>query len=107
MPLTITVSDPLAVKLESEAATRQISAEQFALDVLGKAVQRDDWGAVNRRRLALIRKQFAAGLTAGESVELQELQLRADKHLESLDSQMLDDVAAMETAVGAHDASTS
>jgi hypothetical protein len=47
MPLTITVSDPLAVKLESEAATRQISAEQFALDVLGKAVQRDDWAVVN------------------------------------------------------------
>jgi hypothetical protein len=46
-------------------------------------------------------------LTAGESVELQELQPQADKHLESLDSQMLDDVAAMETAVGAHDASTS
>lgn len=38
-----------AVKLECEAATRRISAEQFAFDVLGKAVQRDDlMGAANR-----------------------------------------------------------
>jgi hypothetical protein len=51
--------------------------------------------------------EMRTSLTAGETEELQELQLRADKRLESFDSEMLDDVAAMETAVGAHDASTS
>jgi hypothetical protein len=99
MPLTITVTEPLALKLESEASSRKISVEQFALEILGRAVQSDEWAIVNRRRLALIRKQFAGGLSAGEAAELQELQRRADRHLESLDSQMLNDVTEMEKAV--------
>ncbi len=98
MPLTITVTDPLAIKLQSEAAARKISVEQFALEVLGQAVQSEEWASANRRRLALIRQQFAGGLTATEEVELQELQRQADQHLESLDSQMLNDVTAMEKA---------
>ncbi len=107
MPLTITVTDPLAVKLQCEAATRKISVEQFALQVLGQAVQTDEWAIANRRRLALIRQQFADGLTAAETAELQELQDRADRHLESLDSQMLSDVTEMEKAgAEALDAST-
>ena len=76
MPLTITVTDPLAIKLQSEAAARKISVEQFALEVLGQAVQSEEWASANRRRLALIRQQFAGGLTATEEVELQELQHR-------------------------------
>lgn len=107
MPLTITVTDPLALKLQSEADSRKISVEQFALEVLGQAVQSEEWAIANRRRLALIRKQFAGGLTAGEATELQELQRRADRHLESLDSQMLNDVTKMEKAgAEALDAST-
>jgi hypothetical protein len=98
MPLTITVTDPLAIKLQSEAVSRRISVEQFALEVLGQAVQSDEWETANRRRLALIRSQFAGGLTAAEAAELQELQCRADRHLESLDSQMLCDVSEMEKA---------
>jgi uncharacterized FlgJ-related protein len=106
MPLTITVVGPLAMKLESEAATRNISAEQFALNVLEEAVETDEWTVANERRLALIRRQFAGGLTSAETAELQELQHRADQYLESLDSQMLHDVAAMEKAAEAYDAST-
>lgn len=107
MPLTITVSDPLASKLQSEAASRQISVEQFALEVLGQAVPSDAWVIANKRRLALIQKQFAGGLDPAEAAELQELQCRADQHLESLDSQMLNDVDEMEKAgAQALDAST-
>ena len=78
---------------------RKISVEQFALEVLGQAVQSEEWVIANRRRLALIRQQFAGGLTAAEAAELQELQRRADRQLESLDSQMLNDVTEMEKAV--------
>jgi hypothetical protein len=106
MPLTITVTDSLASELQSEADLRKIPVEQFALDVLGQAVQRDEWPRANRRRLTLIQKQFADGLTAAERAELHELQCQADLHLETLDSQMLDDVATMEkAAAGALDGS--
>jgi hypothetical protein len=98
MPLTITVTDPLAEELQSEADLRMISVEQFALNVLGQAVQRHEWPRANRRRLALIRQQFAAPLTVAEAAELQELQRQADQHLELMDSQMLGDVATMEKA---------
>ena len=98
MPLTITVNDPLALELQSEAQSRQISVEQFARDVLWRAVQTHDGPPANRRRLTLIRQQFAGGLTAAESAELQELQRQADWHLESLDAAMLKDVATMEKA---------
>jgi hypothetical protein len=86
MPLTITITDPLAIKLQSEAASRKISAEQFALEVLGQAVHSDDWATANQRRLELVRSQFAGGLTPVEAAELQELQCRVDRQLESLDS---------------------
>jgi hypothetical protein len=98
MSLTITVTDPLARQLQSEADSRNIPVEQFALEVLGQAVQQHDGPPGNRRRLALIRKQFANGLTPEEVTELQELQCRADRHLEGLDAAMLKDVAEMEKA---------
>ncbi len=98
MALTITVTDTLASELQSEADLRKMSVEQFALDVLGRAVQGHQWPRVNSRRLKLIQKQFAVGLTAVEAAELQELQRLADQHLESMDSRMLGDVASMEKA---------
>jgi hypothetical protein len=102
MPLTITVADPLAIRLQSEAVARNIPVEQFAAEVLQNAVQSDDrgdgWAMANQRRLAFIRKEFTLGLTAAEAAELQDLQWRADQHLASLDSQMLDDVTEMERA---------
>ena len=76
MALTITVTDPLANRLQSEADLRKIPVEQFALEVLGQAVQGDEWPPANRRRLALIGKQFATGLALEEAAELQELQHR-------------------------------
>jgi hypothetical protein len=79
MPITLTVADPLASSLQCEAERRHLSVEQFALHVLGQAVQGADWPAVNRRRTTLI-------------------QLQADQHLELLDAQRLDDIARMQKA---------
>jgi hypothetical protein len=98
MSLTITVTDPLAHQLQSEADSRQMPVEQFALEILGQAVQRQDGPPDNRRRLSLIRKQFTSALTPEEVSELQELQRQADRHLEGLDAAMLKDVGEMEKA---------
>jgi hypothetical protein len=98
MSVTIIVKDPLARELQTVADLRKISVEQFAVEILGQAVQRHEWPTANRRRLTLIRKQFAEGLTAPEATELQDLQRQAGQHLESLDSRMLQDVASMEQA---------
>ncbi len=49
MPLTITIKDPLATELESQAEMRRIPVEEFALEVLGRAVKRHDWTTANRR----------------------------------------------------------
>ncbi len=108
MPLTITVKEPLARELQSAADLHKISVEQYALAILGQAVQKQDWPSTNRRRVALIRQQFADGLTAAEAAELQELQRQADRHLESLDSEMLNDINQMEqVAAEALDGATS
>jgi hypothetical protein len=96
MPLTITVKDPLASELQSKAEMRKIPVEQFALEVLGQAVKRYDWPATNRRRLALIQKQFAEGLTPAEAAEVQDLQRQADQTLEALDAPRLEGIAEME-----------
>jgi hypothetical protein len=98
MTLTITITDPLAHQLRSKADSRKIPVEQFALEILGQAVHGQKWSLANRRRLALIRKQFANELTPEEAAELQELQLQADRHLETLDSELVNDVSEMEKA---------
>ena len=57
------------------------------------------WRTANRRRVALIKKQFACGLTDAEEDELRSLQELADRQLEGPDARMLDDVAKMEANV--------
>ena len=57
------------------------------------------WRTANRRRVALIKQQFACGLTDTEEDELRSLQELADRQLEGPDAQMLDDVAKMEANV--------
>jgi len=99
MSLTIIVNDPLASALLSEAADRNVPVQQFALNVLARAVgQPNDWPVSNRRRLALIQKQFGGELTTDEAAELQELQIQADQHLESLDVETMKDVSQMQQA---------
>ena len=103
MSLTITVADPLASRLQSRAETEQVSVDELASRLLENGVESplepEHWRTVNRRRLALIEKRFARGLTDDEDAELQRLQGLADRQLEELDARMLDDVARMEASV--------
>lgn len=53
----------------------------------------------NERRVQLIRKRFAEGLSETESQELQDLQEQSLQLLEKWDARMLADVDAMKAAV--------
>jgi hypothetical protein len=95
MAITITLDDHLAAQLQAQAAARNLSMEVLALQILGEAVGNGDdveWQSDNQRRITLIRKQFAEGLSADEAGELQQLQERADQQLERFDERLLDDV---------------
>jgi hypothetical protein len=100
MSLTITVPDPLARLLQSRAEVEKIPVDELATRILETGMQdplqSGQWTVVNKRRMALIEKQFRNGLTDQEQVELQELQELADRQLEELDAVMLKDLAIME-----------
>jgi hypothetical protein len=91
----ITLDDTLAAQLQAQAEARNLSVEALALQILSEAVANGDdteWRACNQRRIALIQQQFAAGLSADEARELQQLQDLADQHVERVDEQLLHDV---------------
>ena len=95
MSLTIILDDTLVAQLQEQAAARNLSVEALALHILSHAMVHEDdttWRTANQRRIALIRKQFAEGLTPDEADELQQLQDMADHQVERLDAQRLDDV---------------
>src|SRR5947208_13109949 len=95
MSLTIILDDTLVAQLQVQAAARHLSVEALALQILSDAVVHEDdtaWRTGNQRRIALIRKQFAEGLSADEADELQQLQDMADQQVERFDVQRLDDV---------------
>ena len=95
MSLTIILDDTLVAQLQVQAAARNLSVEALALHILSHAVIHEDdptWRTANQRRIALIRKQFAEGVSADEADELQQLQDMADHQVEHLDAQRLDDV---------------
>lgn len=102
MTITINLSDPLAAKLAGRARTERVSVEELAVGILREAVdsppQSSAWTTQNTKRIALIRKRFASGLTPDEERDLQRLQALADKHLEQLDRKMLDDLEQMRLA---------
>jgi plasmid stability protein len=77
MPVTITLDDNLVAQLQVQAAARNLSVEVLALQILSEAIANEydaAWRACNQRRIALIRKQFAEGLSTDEAGELQQLQ---------------------------------
>ena len=84
MSVTITVPDPLATRLRTEAEQRQVSVEELAARLLAGALEANEteWQDAQRRRLTLLHRSTIAGLTADESRELQELQAQADRRLE-------------------------
>jgi hypothetical protein len=93
MELTISLNEEHAAQLQRQASSRQLSPEQFARDLLGEALGRmvedEIWGTVNQRRIDLIRKSRAAGLSAEETKELEQLQAAVDRRLEPMDRQLL------------------
>jgi hypothetical protein len=92
MNLMIALDEQEAAQLQRQASSRHLSPEQFARDLLGEALGRmmteETWGALNRRRTELIRQSRAAGLTAAEAKELEQLQAAVDQRLEPMDSQL-------------------
>jgi hypothetical protein len=71
MDLTISLDDQQAAQLQRQASSRRLSPEQFARDLLGEAlgrvVEEETWGALNRRRVDLIGKSRCAGLSTEEA----------------------------------------
>ena len=82
-----------AAHLQRQASSRRLSPEQFASDLLddalGRIAEEEKWGAVNRRRIDLIRKSRSVGLTVEEKKELEQLQAAVDQRLEPMDRQLL------------------
>jgi hypothetical protein len=94
MSVTITLNDDLVGPLRKQAQTRRVSVEQWALTILGHAVENPDelrsWANLNQRRFDLIQKRYSGGLDRAEEIELQELQDSVAKLLEPADRRMLD-----------------
>lgn len=94
MPVTITLDDELAQRLEQQARARRVSLQQWAIQVLSQAPgvsqQADAWREFNARRLQLIRQRHEKGLSEAEDAELAELQATADRWLEPVDRQRLE-----------------
>ncbi len=104
MSVTITVPDPLAEELTSEAQQRRMSVEQLAAGLLARALQESkdtSWEKANAQRLALVQKSSTIGLTAVETEQLQQLQTLSDRRLEAMDAQRLAEVDKMEQEVKA------
>jgi hypothetical protein len=91
--LTISLDEKEAAHLQRQASSRHLSPEQFARDLLGDALRRigeeEKWGALNRRRIELIRKSRSSTLSAEEAKELEQLQAAVDRRLEPMDRQLL------------------
>jgi plasmid stability protein len=104
MAISITLDDELATQLQVQADALNLSVDELARQILGEAVatRRDEgaaWQVCNQRRVELIRKQFAEGLSSEESSELQRLQDQADQYVEHLDEQRLDDLKQLYSKV--------
>jgi hypothetical protein len=92
MTITLQIDDPLASILQTTAASRQLTANELAKQLLADALDNgdDEWEKRNRRRIELIRKSNREGVSAEEAGELQQLQDAADQRLEQVDQQLLD-----------------
>ena len=79
------LDEPLASRLQAQAAARRVSPEEFARALLDEALQHMDDAEAravqNQRRVTLIRKSAVEALTEAEQAELQGLQETADRRL--------------------------
>lgn len=94
MPVTITLQDSLARKLEKQAGLRNVSLQQWAVEVLHRhseaAAAGPDEGngawteEMNVRRCDLIDKQIEGTIAPAELRELDELQSQLRRHLDEV-----------------------
>ena len=103
MVVTIAIDEPLASRLQAQAAARQVSPEECARALLGEALQHMDdseaWEVQNQRRIELIRKSAVETLTEAEQAELQSLQDAADRRLEERDWALLTQLDRLKRAI--------
>ena len=104
MPVNIILHDELAEQLERQAESRQLTLEQWAIEVLSRAPQFADqpeaWRELNARRFELIRKRHNGGLSESETTELAILQETADRWLEPSDRRRLEMLQPYEELAG-------
>jgi hypothetical protein len=105
MTLIITLDEAMTVQLRQQAAARQVSMEECAMQLLSEAVaQLADtirWQQYNQRRVALIHKSAITSLSREEAAELEALQAALDQRLAPMDEQLLTVVADMQRTVAA------
>jgi len=93
MVVTVHLKDPVASWVQARASAQNVSPEDVVHDILANERERaetsEEWQELNRRRLALIQKEYYDGLTHQEESELEALQRAADRHLETRDRQLL------------------
>lgn len=93
MNLTISLDESLAEQLRRRASATDLSPEQAARELLGRALREvaaEEAGRTsNQRRVELIRKSRYHGLTAEEGRELDQLQAALDQRLEATDRHLL------------------
>ncbi len=103
MVVTIEIDEPLASRLQAEAAVQKLSPQDFARILLGEVLQRiedsEAWETQNQRRISLIRKSSIEVLTEAEQSELQRLQDIADQQLEVRDHELLAQLDRLKQAV--------
>ncbi len=102
MSNAILLDENLVTQLQRQAEAKSLSVDQYARELLGQAVVTEEelaWRTCNARRVALIRKQFAEGLSDDEEAELRRLQEQADRRLDQLDDQRLEDVTRLRSHV--------
>lgn len=104
MSLTITLNDDLAKRLGAQAQAQQKSVEDWALTILGHAVENPDellnWSRLNQRRFELIQKRYSEGLDESEEQEFARLQDSVARLLEPHDRQMIEMLKPYEDLTG-------
>lgn len=104
MTATLRLADSLAAELSRRAARSNRSIEDEATRLIGRALvasDDEDWEEANQRRFVLLHKSASAPLDPREQRELEDLQLLADRRLERLDAERLDEVQRMQSQVDA------
>jgi hypothetical protein len=90
--MVISLDEDVAAELREQANACQLPADKLAQQLLGDALQQlrfeKQWKQKNHRRVSLIRKSSAEGLTPEEEAELDDLQLEADRRLAPMDQRL-------------------